>query len=252
MPFGADLRRATQQRDLGRALLRAQPFDDRVGVLHRDARMAFDELAHKHPAARQRVGARKIGVLEIVEREERQAGRHERIDDGREGGERSRRDAERPSNGRGVWTPAVVERRARLGRRHEQQRRSHAAPHDHDERGVRLVEVGQIVERRNLAERSEVGDRRPSAERDDNATVDPLRERVTPSRELPLRNLRRRRTCAAARARTANCLIIFIRKTATSNRQLATVAPHPPSPSLIPLTASSCHSPATERIARSC
>ena len=60
-----------QQRYLGRTLLRAQRVHLRVGVLHGNARMAFDELTEKDTATRQRIAARKVGVLEIVERVER-------------------------------------------------------------------------------------------------------------------------------------------------------------------------------------
>jgi hypothetical protein len=62
---------------------------------------------------------------------------------------------------------------------------------DHHERGVRLVEVREVVECRDLPERPEIRDRRSSAERDDHPTVDALRERLAARDEFSLRNLRR-------------------------------------------------------------
>ena len=65
-----------------------------------------------------------------------------------------------------------------------------AATHHHHERGVGLVEVGEIMKRRQLIERPEVGDRSAAAETDDHAVPDTCRERIAPRGVLSEGNLR--------------------------------------------------------------
>jgi len=57
-----------------------------------------------------------------------------------------------------------------------------AAANDHHERGVGLVEVGEIVKRGMLIEGAEVGDWSAPSERHDDAVADPRGERVAPRR----------------------------------------------------------------------
>ncbi|HVX38266.1 MAG TPA: hypothetical protein VHB25_01740 [Gemmatimonadaceae bacterium] len=68
--------------------------------------------------------------------------------------------------------------------------RSDAVSHDHHERGVRLVEVREVVKRRQLMKRAEVGDRRSTAERDHDAVADASGQRIAACREFAGRDLR--------------------------------------------------------------
>jgi hypothetical protein len=178
VPLGADFRRAAQQGHLGGALARAELVHDRVGVLHLEAAVASGHSAHELLAAGEGVLQGEVGVTEVGEAVEGEAGAGERVDDPvhrREGAGRHSHGAD--DHGR-VGASSVIEGAAGADGGEEERRRPSAAPHHHHHRRVGLVEVGEIVKGRELIEGAEVGDRRPAAKGDHHAVADAGGERV--------------------------------------------------------------------------
>ena len=190
MSLGADLGGAFEQRHLCGRFARAKLVHDLMRVLHDESGVSGDERCHERESAGERILAGEVGVAEIGEVVQGHAEHRERIDGARDRGEGARFDSERPLDRRGIGAAPVIQCAPWVARRDEDRRRSAAAAHDHHERGVGLVKVGEIMERRQLVERAEVRDWRATAEPDDHAVADARGQRITARHVLRRRDLR--------------------------------------------------------------
>ena len=180
VPGHADRGGLPDQRELGVALPGPEQIESRRGVLHRDIRVAGGERPEKLPAPGERVGRGEVGVFNVTEAVDGQAGGGERVGHGGEVAGGPRGEAELPSDRRGVGLLAVIERAARCAPGDVEGARPAAPAHHHHQRRIGELVAGQVPERGKLVERPEIGDRRPPAERDEHSISDPARERIAP------------------------------------------------------------------------
>ena len=196
--LGADLRRPSDQCQLGGRLLRAQLVHVRMRVAHLDLRMCGREASCPLLAARERVLRREVARREIGQRVHGLRRGGERVHHLFQRAGRARVHAQRAHHVQRVGPLAVVELLARARRSDEQRRRRLAASHHHHERRIRLGVVRQVPEVHELEERSEVGDRRRRAEGHHHAVTKLSCEGITTGVVLLLRNLGR---CVARRGK---------------------------------------------------
>ena len=148
MALGTDGGCLAQEGEFGGTLSGAQFIHHGVRVAHREARMTGGYRARELLAAGEAVLGREVRVGVVGQCVQRQAGRREGVHHMIDCGKRAGVHAHGADDRGGIGAPSIVERGARVHRRDEDGADSVTAAGHHDEGGVGLVEVREVVERR--------------------------------------------------------------------------------------------------------